>query len=55
MLRHDHGLDPSSSQVFQDVLAEGNSVAEEALSLSRLVRTFGTEGTEEKRYVTWLE
>ncbi|KAG2437746.1 hypothetical protein HYH02_011122 [Chlamydomonas schloesseri] len=42
-------------KIFQDVLAESNTVAEEALTLSRVVRTFGTEGTETKRYTTWLD
>lgn len=39
----------------QDVLAGSNTVAEEVLSLSRTVRTFGTEGTERNRYASWLE
>ncbi|GFR44975.1 hypothetical protein Agub_g6285, partial [Astrephomene gubernaculifera] len=42
-------------KVFQDVLAESNTVAEEALTLSRTVRTFGTEGSETRRYTTWLD
>ncbi|KAG2441527.1 hypothetical protein HXX76_003149 [Chlamydomonas incerta] len=42
-------------KIFQDVLAESNTVAEEALTLSRVVRTFGTEGMETKRYTTWLD
>ncbi|KXZ50368.1 hypothetical protein GPECTOR_16g541 [Gonium pectorale] len=42
-------------KVFQDVLAESNTVAEEALSLSRVVRTFGTEAPEAGRYTSWLE
>lgn len=46
---------PRLPQVFQDVLAESNTVAEEALSMSRVVRTFGTEGTETRRYMGWLE
>jgi hypothetical protein len=43
------------AQIFQDVLAESNTVAEEALTLSRVVRTFGTESTETRRYMSWLE
>jgi hypothetical protein len=42
-------------QVYQDTLAASNQVAEEVLSLSRVVRTFGTEGKEEGRYKGWLE
>ncbi|KAG2499446.1 hypothetical protein HYH03_002393 [Edaphochlamys debaryana] len=42
-------------KIFQDVLAESNVVAEEALTLSRVVRTFGTEPQETKRYTTWLD
>ncbi|GLC45649.1 hypothetical protein PLESTB_001790300 [Pleodorina starrii] len=42
-------------KIFQDVLAESNSVAEETLSLSRVVRTFGTEGVETRRYTSWLD
>ena len=43
------------AQVFQDVLAESNTVAEEVLSLSRVVRTFGTEKQEGQRYMGWLK
>lgn len=35
-----------AGKVQQDVLACANSVAEESLSLSRVVRTFGSEGQE---------
>ncbi|GIL74248.1 hypothetical protein Vretimale_1943 [Volvox reticuliferus] len=42
-------------KIFQDVLAESNTVAEEALTLSRVVRTFGTEATETRRYTSWLD
>ncbi|GAX80034.1 hypothetical protein CEUSTIGMA_g7473.t1 [Chlamydomonas eustigma] len=41
-------------KVHQDVLACSNQVAEEVLSQSRIVRTFGTEGQESKRYNGWL-
>jgi hypothetical protein len=44
-----------AAAVLQDVLAESNTVAEEALSAVRVVRTFGTEGQEAARYKTWLE
>ena len=43
-----------AGKVSQDVLACANSVAEEALSLSRVVRTFGSEGQEINRYIGWL-
>ncbi|EFJ46713.1 hypothetical protein VOLCADRAFT_62228, partial [Volvox carteri f. nagariensis] len=42
-------------KIFQDVLAESNTVAEEALTMSRVVRTFGTESTETRRYTSWLD
>ncbi len=48
-------LSPCLPQIFQDVLAESNTVAEEALSMSRVVRTFGTEDRETQRYRGWLE
>jgi len=44
-----------TQKVYQDTLAASNQVAEEVLSLSRVVRTFGTEGNEEGRYKSWLE
>ncbi|CAI5958779.1 unnamed protein product [Closterium sp. NIES-65] len=39
-----------SSMVVQDTVAAANEVAEETLSLARVVRTFGTESKEVKRY-----
>lgn len=45
----------ASRRAAQDVLAGSNNIAEEVLTLSRTVRTFGTEGTEQKRYTSWLE
>ena len=45
---------PAPVQVYQDVLACGNQVADEVLSQSKTVRTFGTEMQEEQRYSGWL-
>jgi len=42
-------------KVYQDVLACTNRVADEVLSLSRIVRTFGTGAAERRRYSTWLQ
>ncbi|MEW5305275.1 MAG: hypothetical protein WDW36_007827 [Sanguina aurantia] len=42
-------------KVSQDVLACSNTVAEEVMGLNRIVRTFGTENVEEKRYESWLD
>jgi len=44
-----------TQKVYSDVLAGGNQVAEESLSLARIVRTFNTESREQNRYVTWLQ
>ncbi|KAG1668631.1 hypothetical protein FOA52_002484 [Chlamydomonas sp. UWO 241] len=44
-----------NQKVYQDVLACSNRVADEVLSLSRIVRTFGAEAQEKARYSTWLE
>lgn len=46
---------PFELQVYQDTLAASNQVAEEVLSLSRVVRTFGTESGEDGRYKRWLQ
>lgn len=46
---------PFELQVYQDTLAASNQVAEEVLSLSRVVRTFGTESSEDGRYKGWLQ
>lgn len=43
-----------TQRVLLDTLAAGNQVAEEVLSLSRIVRTFGTESHEGARYGNWL-
>lgn len=39
----------------QDLVASANEVAEETLSLARLIRTFGTEKQEISRYSKWLK
>ncbi|CAI5470802.1 unnamed protein product [Closterium sp. Yama58-4] len=44
-----------SSMVVQDTVAAANEVAEETLSLARVVRTFGTESKEVKRYEVPLQ
>lgn len=44
-----------SQRLTQDTLAGCNTVAEEVFSLSRIVRTFGTEAHEESRYQAWLQ
>jgi ABC-type multidrug transport system fused ATPase/permease subunit len=44
-----------SQRVAQDVLAHSTACAEEAFMSSRVVRTFGTEQTEQDRYATWLQ
>lgn len=44
-----------SQRLFQDALADTGQVAEEVFTLSRTVRTFGTERREGKRYQSWLQ
>ncbi|GJP32905.1 hypothetical protein CLOM_g17490 [Closterium sp. NIES-68] len=44
-----------SSMVVQDTVAAANEVAEETLSLARVVRTFGTESKEVARYEVPLQ
>lgn len=44
-----------SQRLFQDALADTGQVAEEVFTLSRTVRTFGTEQREGQRYQSWLQ
>ncbi|KAI5058685.1 hypothetical protein GOP47_0026855 [Adiantum capillus-veneris] len=44
-----------AARCAQDLVASANEVAEESLSLARVVRTFGTEKHEFARYSNWLE
>jgi ABC-type multidrug transport system fused ATPase/permease subunit len=44
-----------SQRLFQDALADTGQVAEEVFTLSRVVRTFGTEKREGARYSSWLK
>jgi len=44
-----------TARTAQDSVASANEVAEEALSLARVVRTFGTEKEEVARYSKWLK
>jgi len=44
-----------SQRLFQDALADTGQVAEEVFTLSRVVRTFGTEKREGRRYQSWLQ
>nr|PNR33867.1 hypothetical protein PHYPA_023683 [Physcomitrium patens] len=44
-----------TSRFAQDLIASANEVAEEAFSLLRVVRTFGTEQQEVGRYSKWLQ
>ncbi|BFI25167.1 protein MpABC4 [Marchantia polymorpha subsp. ruderalis] len=43
----------STAKTAQDSVASANEVAEETLSLARVVRTFGTEKDEVARYTKW--
>lgn len=45
----------NAAKCSQEVVAEANDVAQEALSLVRVVRTFGTEAKECERYSKWLK
>ncbi|MCO5592671.1 hypothetical protein L7F22_046674 [Adiantum nelumboides] len=44
-----------AAKAAQDLVASANEVAEESLSLARVVRTFGTEKQEFARYSKWSE
>lgn len=44
-----------TARFAQDSIASANEVAEEAFSLLRVVRTFGTEKEESARYSKWLK
>ena len=43
-----------SQRVAQDLLAASNASADESFKSARLVRTFGTERVEQRRYGAWL-
>jgi ABC-type multidrug transport system fused ATPase/permease subunit len=43
-----------SQRVAQDLLAASNAAADETFKSARLVRTFGTERVEQRRYARWL-
>jgi ABC-type multidrug transport system fused ATPase/permease subunit len=44
-----------SQRVAQDLLAASNAAADETFKSARLVRTFGTERVEQRRYARWLD